>query len=165
MTDTRSKAAEEWMRSQVMRVWTDDILPEIESAHLAGHEHMAAIKDAEIAQLKERISRYERTQVDWPIVEGEYKAEIAALREALSARDIFINFVRAGEAVAVSACLWTEWEEGQWEAACGLIWELNDDCSRATPKMHGMSFCPGCGKPLTEKVYVEPPVEDDEEKP
>jgi len=52
MTDTRRKAAEEWMRSQVMRIWTDDILPEIESAHLADHEHMAAIKDAEIAALR-----------------------------------------------------------------------------------------------------------------
>jgi len=37
---------------------------------------------SEIAALRDRVSRYERTQADWPIVEGEYKAEIAALREA-----------------------------------------------------------------------------------
>jgi len=50
-------------------------------AYLAGAREEAAEKDKEIAALRDRVSRYERTQVDWPIVEGEYKAEIAALRE------------------------------------------------------------------------------------
>lgn len=59
-------------------------------------------------------------------------------------------------------CLWTEWEEGQWEAACGLIWELADDGSRTTPKTNGMNFCPGCGKPLSEQPYVEEGGSDDE---
>lgn len=95
----------------------------------------------------------------------QLRAEIAALQEALTARDTFINFVRAEEAVAVSACLWTEWEEGQWEADCGLIWELSDDSSRVLPSGHGMRFCPGCGRTLTEKPYVEPAVEDEEEQP
>lgn len=62
-------------------------------------------------------------------------------------------------------CNWTEWEEGQWEADCGLIWELNDDSSRALPSEHGMKFCPGCGRTLIEKPYVEPPIEDEEETP
>jgi len=95
------------------------------------------------------------------LAESAYKDEIAALREALAARD----FVRAEEAVAVSACLWTEWEEGQWEADCGLIWELSDDSSRVLPSGHGMKFCPGCGRTLTEKPYVEPAVEDEEGQP
>jgi len=63
------------------------------------------------------------------------------------------------------SCNWTEWESGQWEADCGLIWELSDDSSRALPSFHGMNFCPGCGRTLTEKPYVEPAVEDEEGQP
>lgn len=60
-------------------------------------------------------------------------------------------------------CNWTEWETGQWEADCGLIWELSGDSSRVLPSGHGMRFCPGCGRTLTEKPYVEPTVQDDDE--
>lgn len=59
------------------------------------------------------------------------------------------------------SCNWAEWETGQWEADCGLIWELNGPCT--TPTGHGMNFCPGCGRRLVEHPYVEPAVEDGEE--
>jgi len=164
MTDdtTRRERAEKYIEDDTT-VWANEWTWEGEdiiNAYLAGAREEAALAAEEAKRVElcttRLVSEYGR-RLD------EKDAEIAALREALTARDTFINFVRAEEAVAVSACLWTEWEEGQWEADCGLIWELSDDYSRALPSGHGMKFCPGCGRTLTEKLYVEPTVQDDDE--
>jgi len=60
-------------------------------AYLAGAREEAAEKDKEIAALRDRVSRYERTQADWPIVEGEYKAEIAALQQNDANREALLD--------------------------------------------------------------------------
>ncbi len=54
-----------------------------------------------------------------------------------------------------SVCNWRADDEGVWESDCGQQFCLEDD---PLPSVHGMKFCHGCGKPLAEHPYVEPPV-------
>ena len=54
----------------------------------------------------------------------------------------------------MEVCNWkqsNDWDESSvWYADCSLVWNLED----FGPKGHGMNFCPGCGKPLTEVPFV-----------
>jgi hypothetical protein len=52
-------------------------------------------------------------------------------------------------------CAWTQDEEGDWMASCGLCWLFED----GGPEENGLRYCPGCGKKATFKEfgYNEPP--------
>lgn len=61
----------------------------------------------------------------------------------------------SADSASAAVCNWRADAEWTWQSDCGQQFCLEDEPS---PSKHGMKFCHGCGKPLAEHPYVEPPV-------
>lgn len=56
-------------------------------------------------------------------------------------------------------CAWTEDADGIWWTDCGNVFVFTVD----GPTANACKWCCYCGKPLFEKAYEEPEIEEDEE--
>ena len=56
---------------------------------------------------------------------------------------------------SIESCAWTEDSDGIWSSSC----EQDAEFLSGGPMENSYRYCPYCGKPLEQKLYVEPQVE------
>ena len=118
---------------------------------------------AEVERLVQVVN--ETHDINQENFQAERHAIAEAVRDMITYIDRHALADRIEKGGAMNECRWIQddnWEmSNHWTASCGLEWCMDEE----TPSKNGMKFCPSCGKPLVEVPYVEPPDEEEEEKP
>ena len=78
-------------------------------------------------------------------------------RDFVFLRDVIAAIDRICQDGPLSACAWTEDDNGCWETDCGGAFGIDE----GTPSENGMRFCCYCGRPLEGQAWTES--DEDEE--